>query len=91
MFQVIVYPQENGSIALLIPTGELPLEDVAQKDVPAGLPYLILNPEDVPADHTFFNAWEANFDAPHGYGIGAEAYFARKAAEATTTTPTTDQ
>ena len=72
----IIYPQDNGNIALVMPTGELPIEDVAQKDVPAGVPYLIVNSTDVPEDHTFFGAWEADFSNPDGHGLGADAYFA---------------
>jgi hypothetical protein len=29
------------------PTGELPIEDICQKDVPAGTPYLIVSEDDV--------------------------------------------
>ena len=76
MTNAIIYPQGNGNIALVIPTGELPIEDVAQKDVPAGVPYLIVATADVPEDHTFFGAWEADFSNPDGHGLGADAYFA---------------
>ena len=76
----IIHPQDNGNIALVIPTGELSIEDVAQKDVPAGVPYLIVDSADVPEDHTFFGAWEADFSNPDGYGLGADAYFAAKEA-----------
>lgn len=76
----IIYPNPEGGICLVIPTGELPIEDVAQKDVPAGIPYLIMDFADIPEDHTFFNAWEADFSNPDGHGIGADAYFAAKEA-----------
>jgi len=76
MTNAIIYPQDNGNIALVMPTGELPIEQVAQKDVPAGKPYLIVNYADIPADHTFFGAWEADFSNPDGHGLGADAYFA---------------
>ena len=46
--------------------------------MPAGVPYKIVNSEDLPQDHTFFNAWEADFSNPDGYGIGAEAWFAEQ-------------
>lgn len=75
----IIYPNtETGGICLVIPTGALPVEQVARKDVPAGLPYLFVAPEQVPEDHTFFAAWEADFSEPDGYGIGAEAWFAEQ-------------
>jgi hypothetical protein len=73
----IIYPQANGSVAHVTPTGELPLEDVALKDVPAGTPYLIVDTEaDLPPDFDFFEAWEADFSNSDGTGIGADAWFA---------------
>jgi hypothetical protein len=63
MTQAIIYPQDNGNIALVIPSGELPIEEVARKDVPADKPHLIVAYEDIPADHTFFGAWEADFNS----------------------------
>ena len=83
MTQAIIYPNEQGGVALVIPTGGLPIEEVARKDVPAGLPYHIVNHSDIPEDHTFFNAWEADFSDPDGYGIGADAWFAEQAAKET--------
>jgi hypothetical protein len=80
MTNAIIYPQDNGNIALVMPSGELPIEDVAQKDVPAGKPYLIVDAASIPADHTFFNAWEADFSNPDGHGLGADAYFAAQEA-----------
>ena len=53
----IVYPNKNGNVALVIPTGELSIEEVAEKDVPAGVPYKIVETEDIPEDDTFFDAW----------------------------------
>lgn len=71
----IFYPTSDGGIAVVIPTGELPLEEVALKDVPAGTPYLIGTVTDQPADRDFRNAWEADFSSPDGTGIGADAWF----------------
>ena len=79
--QRIIYPTAEGGIAVIIPTGELTIEDVAQKDVPAGTPYLITSTDEVPSDRTFRGAWEADFSNPDGHGIGADAYFAAKEAQ----------
>jgi hypothetical protein len=76
----IIFQNETGGISVIIPTGDLPIEDVAQKDVPAGVPYLFADVADIPSDSTFRNAWEADFSNPDGYGIGADAYFAAKEA-----------
>jgi len=76
----IIFQNETGGVSIIIPTGELPIEDVAQKDVPAGVPYLFSDLTDIPSDRTFREAWEADFSNPDGYGIGADAYFAAKEA-----------
>ena len=81
MSNFVIYPNGTGGICFVMPTGELPIEEVARKDVPAGVPYLILSADQVPDDHTFFNAWEADFSAPHGVGIGADAWFAEQEAK----------
>lgn len=74
----IVY-LENDGVAVIHPTGEIPFEEVARKDVPPGVPYLIVADDAVPSDRTFRGAWEADFSAPHGYGMGADAWFAAQA------------
>ena len=76
----ILYPNPDGGISVIVPTGELPIEDVCQKDVPAGTPYLIVEDDDIPSDRTFRGAWEADFSNPDGYGIGADAWFAQQEA-----------
>ena len=76
----ILFPNSKGGVSVIIPTGELSIEDVCQKDVPAGTPYLIVEDDVIPSDRTFRNAWEADFSNPDGYGIGPEAWFAEKAA-----------
>ena len=76
----ILYQNEDGDLCVIIPAGELPLEDVCQKDVPAGTPYLIVEDDAIPSDRSFRNAWEADFSNPDGHGIGDVAWFAAKAA-----------
>ena len=79
--KVIIHPHENGNICVVFPLSNLPVEEIARKDVPQGLPFLILNKNDLPANGIFFEAWEADFSNPDGYGIGAEAWFAEQGAE----------
>jgi len=76
----IIYQNQEGGICVIHSTGELPIEDVCQKDVPAGTPYLIVEDDVIPSDRSFRGAWEADFSNPDGYGIGADAYFAAKEA-----------
>lgn len=74
----IIYQSENNGISILIPSNELSIEEVARKDVPAGVPYKIVTLEDLPSDREFRNAWEADMSNPDGYGIGADAWFAEQ-------------
>ena len=53
----IIYPTATG-IAIIHSTGELSIEEVAAKDVPANTPYRIINDDEVPSDRTFRNAWK---------------------------------
>lgn len=53
----IIYTQANGTIAVIIPTGELSIEEVAAKDVPEGIAFEIVTDDDIPSDRTFRNAW----------------------------------
>jgi hypothetical protein len=76
----IIYPNANNSITLLMPSNELPLIEIARKDVPKEVPYLIITKDDIPDDDEYFNAWEADFSNPDGYGIGADAWFAEQEA-----------
>lgn len=52
----IIYQTATG-VAIITPTGELSIEEVAKKDVPTGVPYRIVNDDEVPSDRTFRNAW----------------------------------
>ena len=60
MNQRIIYPTDEGGVAIIVPAPEcgLTIEQIAAKDVPAGKPYKIIDVTDVPSDRTFRNAWE---------------------------------
>ena len=79
----IIYPTDDGGVAIIIPAAEcgLTIEQIAAKDVPAGKPYKIVDVADIPTDRTFRNAWEADFSNPSGHGIGHDAWFAEQAAK----------
>jgi hypothetical protein len=56
----IIYPTPEGGVAIIIPAPDcgLTIEEIAAKDVPAGLPFRIVEASDIPEDRTFRNAWE---------------------------------
>lgn len=58
MNKVILLPNEFGGFSVLIPTGEVPLEQVIANDVPAGMPYVVIDQVALPAERDFRNAWE---------------------------------
>ena len=72
----IIYPLPDGGIAVIHPTGALPIADVAQKDVPTGVPYRIVPSSTLPADRSLRDAWVADFSAPDGHGLGHAAWAA---------------
>jgi len=54
----IIYPTDDG-VAIIVPADcGLTIEQIANKDVPAGKPYKIVDVADIPTDRTFRNAWE---------------------------------
>lgn len=83
MVQRIIYPDNAGAVAVIIPAekSRLPITEIARKDVPAGVPYRIIEEADIPADRSQRDLWTADFSKPDGYGIGAEAWFAEQEAK----------
>lgn len=59
----IIYKTDDG-MAVIIPSDEAlasyTIEEIAAKDVPAGLKYKIVDADDIPSDRTFRNAWEVD-------------------------------
>ena len=56
----IIYPTPEGGVAIIIPAPGcgLTIEEIAAKDVPAGVPFRIVEADTIPEDRTFRNAWE---------------------------------
>jgi len=67
----IIYKTESGGVAVIVPTGELPLDEVCRKDVPAGKPYKIVDVSEIPEDRTWRSAWEID-EAELTDGVGAD-------------------
>ena len=55
----IVYIQDNGIVAIVIPSDDcgLTVEEIQAKDVPDGKTSYIIDASEVPTDRSFRNAW----------------------------------
>lgn len=71
----IIYKTDEGGVAVIVPTDEAlrshTIQEIAEKDVPAGKPFKIVSLDDIPSDRTFRNAWEAD-EADLTDGVGAD-------------------
>ena len=58
----VIYQTEDGGVAVIVPAPNcgLTIEQIAQKDVPTGVAYKIVEDSYVPTDRTFRNAWEVD-------------------------------
>jgi len=58
----IIFKTQDGGVGVIIPTQEYlethTIEELAAKDVPANVPYKIVDVSEIPSDRTFRNAWE---------------------------------
>ena len=71
----IIYPTPEGGVAIIIPAPEAlaqyGIDAIAKKDVPAGVPYKIIDASEIPDDRTFRGAWTVDA-ADLTDGVGAE-------------------
>ena len=55
----IIYTQDDGTVAVVIPADcGLTIEQIAEKSVPAGKEYKIVDVSEIPSDRTYRNAWK---------------------------------
>tara|TARA_R100000655_G_scaffold68061_1_gene106299 strand:+ start:332 stop:535 length:204 start_codon:yes stop_codon:yes gene_type:complete len=64
----IIYPTDDGISVLTPISGSA--EEIAQKDVPTGVKYKIIDASDLPKERDFRNAWEYDFTKSFD-GVGA--------------------
>ena len=59
----VIFQNDNGGISIIHPTDEaleiMSIDEIAQKDVPTGLPYKIVDDSEVPTDQTYRD-WETD-------------------------------
>jgi hypothetical protein len=56
MSQLIIFSNSNGGVSTCIPTGEISIEAVLEKDCPAGA--IIVESSALPTANDFYDAWE---------------------------------
>ena len=68
----IIYktPENTVSVMSASPEWSGTMEELAQKDVPTGLKYKIVEDSVIPSDRSFRNAWEVD-EAELTDGVGA--------------------
>ena len=69
--QVIIFPNDDGGVSIIIPAPEFSdqIEAVAQKDVPAGKPWRIIDDSTLPSRDSR-DRWLWTADGP--LAVGAE-------------------
>ena len=68
----IIYKTSENTVSVILPSSEWggTMEALAQRDVPTGLKYKIVEDSDIPNDRLFRNAWEVD-EAELTDGVGA--------------------
>jgi|TARA_R110000803_G_C11849281_1_gene305649 hypothetical protein len=58
----IIYKASDGRVAVIVPSPKWTgtIEALAQKDVPTGTKYKIVDTSTISSDRTFRNAWEVD-------------------------------
>lgn len=76
--QKIIYENADGTIGVITPVVlDYGIDALAKKDVPAGLPYWIVDESALPASREYRDAWRFDHDTmgdPHGYGHAASSF-----------------
>ena len=67
----IIYQNDTGGVAIIIPADcGLTIEQIADKDVPTGKAYKIVDVADIPTDRQWRNEWAVD-EADLTDGVGA--------------------
>ena len=70
----IIFKNNIGGVSIIHPSDEalsfMTIDEIAQKDVPTGLPYKIVEDSEIPEDRTFRDAWTVD-EATLTDGVGA--------------------
>ncbi len=65
MAKCIIFPNNPGGIAIIYPVvDDLTVQEIAEKDVPTGKTYRIIDASLIPEDRSTRDAWEFDFSNP---------------------------
>jgi len=76
----IVFRNPDNSVGIISPVSsvveEYGLTALAEKDVPAGFPFWIVEDSQIPLDRTFRDAWEVpqQWGDPFGFGSNSDEF-----------------
>lgn len=70
----IIFITDAGILAIISPSpkSSLTIEQIAEKDVPAGKPFKIIEDSELPTDYTFRDSWTID-ESLLTDGVGADA------------------
>lgn len=75
-YKLIIFRNDEGGVSIIYPAREClktrTVEEIALKDVPAGKPFKIVSPDEIPSDLMFFDAWEVDENTLTD-GVGSES------------------
>lgn len=57
MSKIVYWCPEENNLAIIHPTGEVPIDDLVNRLVPEGVSYEIVDDDVIPSDRTFRDAW----------------------------------
>jgi len=68
----IIYKNDNGGVSVIVPSPNVSLtvKQIADKDVPKGKPYKIVDVSEIPTDRTDRDMWDVD-EADLTDGVGA--------------------
>ena len=69
----IIYKASDETVRIIVPSDDIDMtvDEIAQKDVPTGLKYKIVDVSEISSDRSFRNAWDID-EAELTDGTGAD-------------------
>ena len=78
MAKKIIWERPEGGLSVTTLTKSNPTNDdlirSANRTIPKGIKYKIIDSTDLPSDRDFRDAWEGDFSSPDGTSVGREDY-----------------